>query len=105
LINGVGFSYSSQQRWGGACGSGNRQSPIDITIRNSILCPKDKVMLNRINLTSTSINPQGIDLTVAYQGRSTMTFLDSGVMREFDSAQFHWHSPSEHTINGRSFDL
>ena len=37
-------------------------------------------MVNRINLTSTSINPQGIDLTVVYQGRSAMTFLDSGVM-------------------------
>ena len=105
LVNGLSYSYENQQKWGGSCGSGNRQSPIDIVIRNSILCPKDKTVVNKLNLSPTEINPQGIDLTVAYSGQSSMTFVDSGVLREFESAQFHWHSPSEHKINGRTFDL
>ena len=40
-----------------------------------------------------------------YLNQSKLTFYDTGDLRNFQSAQFHWHSPSEHTVNGNPFDL
>jgi carbonic anhydrase len=40
----------------------------------------------------------------AANGEMKLTF-DSGDQSEFKLAQFHFHSPSEHTHEGYSFDL
>ncbi len=92
-------------RWGGVCGSGNRQTPINIEIRNAELCPRDKIMTNNMMNSNVLINPTDSSLTAAFENLSKLNFFDSGLLRQFSSAQFHWHSPSEHRVNGRSFDL
>ena len=36
------------------------------------------------------------------------TFIDlteNSTISRYNSNQFHWHSPSEHRINGKIFDL
>ena len=31
--------------------------------------------------------------------------MDNGKLRSYTSAQFHWHSPAEHQIDSKVFDL
>lgn len=54
----------------------------------------------------TLVQPEGIDLKIGYKNLSTVTYIDDqGVKSTYDSLQLHWHAPSEHTINGKQFEL
>ena len=88
------------------CESGNQQSPIDIkpSLLGSILTPPANIQFNYQSLTNFPVQNNGHTIQVNYpfpSGSSTMT-VDGTT---YQLAQFHFHTPSEHLINGEAAAL
>jgi carbonic anhydrase len=81
-----------------ACGVGLSQSPIDIV--NPIEADLTPLELSRRGSTANLVN-NGHTLQVNVEPGSWLTA--EGL--KFELLQFHFHSPSEHQIQGRSFPL
>ena len=80
------------------CKTGFQQSPIDISqIQQSGLAALE------IDYRATPLRVinNGHTIQVNYAPGSTMTLS----RRQYDLLQFHFHSPSENTLNGRHFDM
>lgn len=78
------------------CGTGQNQSPIDVT--NSL----------EQDLTNISFHYQPSKLNILNNGHTVQVNYDSGSYIELDNTrydllQFHYHAPSEHTLEGESF--
>ncbi|GAB4833381.1 hypothetical protein Ancab_031624 [Ancistrocladus abbreviatus] len=98
----VKVNYSDPGKWGSLspqfalCSSGKHQSPIDIlhaqTTVNKSLAPLSRdYYLDNATLLNT-----GLAIKVEVNGRSA--FLVDG--KEYSLVQIHWHTPSEHHLNG-----
>jgi len=92
------------QHWGdldpkfAVCSKGRAQSPIDIAAPQGV------------NLTDLTFNYSPTTLNVINTGETIRINYDAGssiVYNEitYNLVQFHFHHPSEHTINGKAFDL
>lgn len=80
------------------CGIGRNQSPIDLArFTDADLVP----MKMQYKTTASDIVNNGHTLQVNYAPGSTLVV--DGV--EFELKQFHFHSPSENTLNGKQFPL
>lgn len=95
---------TSPDHWGDlssayrACRAGSNQSPIDID--NAI----------EAEVTEVEINYQPIPLQILNNGRTIQVNAPSGNYivlddEEFELKQFHFHHPSEHTVDGRTFPM
>ena len=78
------------------CGDGTHQSPIDV---NS---PTEQ------DLTNISFHYQPSEVNILNNGHTVQVNYDAGSYIELDGTrydvlQFHYHAPSEHTVNGESF--
>jgi carbonic anhydrase len=82
----------------GACSTGRNQSPIDLA--NFIHADLPKIAFDYKPGGHQVVN-NGHAVQVNYNDGSSIT-VDSTV---FKLKQFHFHSPSENTINGRSFPM
>ncbi|WP_368565219.1 carbonic anhydrase [Pseudoxanthomonas sp. UTMC 1351] len=80
----------------GTCSDGRNQSPIDLS--NFIEADLPKIIFNYKPGGHQVVN-NGHSIQVNYNPGSSIT-VDSVV---FELKQFHFHSPSENTINGKSF--
>ncbi|KAH0854548.1 hypothetical protein HID58_063724 [Brassica napus] len=98
------FSYEQNvengpEKWGKLkpewkmCGKGEMQSPIDLM--------NERVRIKLQTLQCLSQN-RGHDMMLRFEERPGSIKIN-GI--EYQLLQLHWHSPSEHTINGRSFAL
>ncbi len=77
-----------------ACGEGRTQSPINISnVRGT---SNEKVELH-YGPTKINIENNGHSIEVVYDRGSYLKVNG----KRYDLAQFHFHSPSEHTVNGR----
>ena len=109
-----------------SCNAGHRQSPVDFKVVDPVrhpslaslpsavrtdpslqhilfnYAPANVTLLHHDNVThiDTLLN-NGHTLQVTYESGSGIYVRG----RRFDLAQFHFHSPSEHTLNGRHFDM
>ncbi|KAL2608557.1 hypothetical protein R1flu_027130 [Riccia fluitans] len=126
---GTGFDYSEgphgPEHWGGICLTGTRQSPIDIVksdivAENSLEPLKTQYVPDDASITR---NPTNLQLEVQADPKipfGTLTLqkdqlLDNSGQRldgvvfdpntTYTLGKFHFHAPSEHTINGQSFPL
>lgn len=95
---------ASPQNWGkldpkfSMCAIGKKQSPIDLsTFTKSDLKP---VKLDYKRGTTEILN-NGHTVQINYMPGSSLT-VDG---RTFELKQFHFHSPSENTVNGKHFPL
>lgn len=79
------------------CRIGRKQSPVDITgaMPDGMLQP---AMINYQNTPVTLVN-NGHTIQVNYAPGSTLLFDG----QSYELAQFHFHHPSEHTIDGKPF--
>ncbi|KAJ7976895.1 Alpha carbonic anhydrase [Quillaja saponaria] len=101
-------SEKGPQQWGklkkewAACNNGGMQSPIDLSSNSVKLIPK----LAELNKTYTSSNStilnRGHDIALKWAGYAGSIHING---TEFFLQQCHWHSPSEHSVNGRRYDL
>ncbi|MSQ27623.1 MAG: carbonic anhydrase family protein [Dehalococcoidia bacterium] len=98
-----------QQRWGGlsaayeACLDGSAQSPIDIS--NPTPSP-----LSKIDYKYRAAQVQVVNNGHTIQGNFGVDpATDGGGIvlegQEYKLAQFHFHRPSEHSVNGRQFPM
>jgi carbonic anhydrase len=78
------------------CGTGKSQSPIDVAN------PSEQ------DLTNISFHYQPSEVNILNNGHTVQVNYDSGSYIEldgtrYDVVQFHYHAPSEHTVDGESF--
>ncbi|KAK6138106.1 hypothetical protein DH2020_028146 [Rehmannia glutinosa] len=86
----------------GACNSGKMQSPIDM-LNERVKMVSHLGLLDRTYWPSnaTLIN-RGHDMMLRWPGGAGHIQING---TQYHLRQSHWHSPSEHTINGRRFDM
>ncbi|XP_059646682.1 alpha carbonic anhydrase 1, chloroplastic [Cornus florida] len=106
----VQFTYSGPQgpgNWGklspeyDACSSGKHQSPIDIVTEKVVLNQTLKPLLRQYGSTNATMHNSGLSIGMQY-GKEAGVITVEG--RNYSLKQMHWHSPSEHRLNGVQFD-
>ncbi|KAB1199704.1 Bifunctional monodehydroascorbate reductase and carbonic anhydrase nectarin-3 [Morella rubra] len=90
-----------QKNWA-ACKNGSMQSPIDLSSRRvKVISQLGELEINYKPCNSTVKN-RSHDILLQWED-------DAGSIRingtDYFLEQGHWHSPSEHSINGRRYDL
>ncbi|KAJ4812602.1 Carbonic anhydrase [Rhynchospora pubera] len=109
----AGFNYVpgsdiGPDRWGvinenwTTCGTGREQSPIDITEERIQEQPDLGRLLQKYQPARAALKNQHTYLEVEWNGNAGSITIDE---TRYNVIQFHWHSPSEHTINGQRYDL
>jgi len=111
------FSYSQNGKdWAGTCASGQHQSPINLETENEatttcVRYGEDAAKHHTINYHYTLAQ----NLSMVNNGYTLRVSADLGFVTlggcnpcsgdEYDVKQFHFHTPSEHTINNKSFAM
>ena len=80
------------------CAEGSRQSPVDL--RNPRPASLPAITFN-YRPTPLNIHNNGHTIEVASTGEN---WLEVG-SEKYSLAQYHFHAPSEHTVEGNSFDM
>jgi carbonic anhydrase len=80
------------------CATGKQQSPIDITAVTVTQLPDIEF---NYQASPLAISNNGHTIKVSYAPGSYIT-VDG---KRYDLLQFHFHSPSEHTIGGKAYDM
>jgi carbonic anhydrase len=103
------WTYSGERgpaNWGAlsedyaACRVGKNQSPIDIRTDKLLDVRLPPITLDYRGETTSIVN-NGHTLQVNVSGSNTLTAEGE----TFELSQFHFHSPSEHQIDGKAFPL
>uniref|UniRef100_A0A2N9GWM6 Carbonic anhydrase n=1 Tax=Fagus sylvatica TaxID=28930 RepID=A0A2N9GWM6_FAGSY len=101
-------SEKGPARWGelrpewSSCGHGTMQSPIDmLNERVEVVSHLGRLKRNYKPSYATLKN-RGHDMMMKWEGGAGYIQIND---TQYVLQQCHWHSPSEHTINGRRFDL
>jgi carbonic anhydrase len=103
----IHWTYSGHEgpeHWGelspefSICATGKNQSPINLTGMIEGDLPELKV---NYKAGGSEVINNGHTIQVNYEPGSTMTVGD----RSFELKQFHFHSPSENTIEGQSYPM
>lgn len=87
----------------GVCQTGTQQSPIDIVTNSVNTVSIDQGVSLDFQTESILGDATSYSYTVTGSFGNTSSPVEDGIFGE--SAQFHFHAPSEHTIDGESFDL
>ncbi|KAK1607524.1 hypothetical protein QYE76_031197 [Lolium multiflorum] len=107
------FSYSldaenGPAHWGdikeewSACGKGEMQSPIDLASPRVSLVRHLGYLNHSYRPAQASIVNRGHDIMLNFQGDAGSVSINDTV---YYLRQLHWHSPTEHSVNGRRYDL
>ncbi|CAL5001670.1 unnamed protein product [Urochloa decumbens] len=107
------FSYvrgdeRGPERWGdldaswAACGAGRMQSPIDLSHDRVSLVRGLGYLTQSYRPAQASIHNRGHDIMVTFEGDAGDLVIDGTAYR---LKQLHWHSPAEHTVDGRRYDM
>ncbi|XP_047331098.1 alpha carbonic anhydrase 7-like [Impatiens glandulifera] len=95
-------SERGPEGWGGLCNSGMMQSPIDLSNERVEMVSHLGIVKRKYKPSNATLVNKGHDMQLSWKG-------DAGFIKinktEYELQQCHWHSPSEHTINGIRFDL
>ncbi|KAG6403785.1 hypothetical protein SASPL_136017 [Salvia splendens] len=106
------FDYSENgekgpAKWGeikkewSECSIGSMQSPIDLSNeRVRIISDEDKKINYRA--ANATVKNRGHDIQIEWLGDGGSVVINGS---DYPLRQAHWHSPSEHTIHGRSYDM
>lgn len=105
LAEGVEWAYSGEmgpENWGAldagyeVCAKGVMQSPVDLAAANAVGELKLEPSYNAVPLKVTNTGH-----TILLDGQGGGAFTEAGV--RFDLVQAHFHAPSEHTIDGKTY--
>lgn len=88
------------------CSNGREQSPVNL---NSDGMESNAMMhitgFDYANYDNLGITDSGHTLITAIEEGEFHVTFPNGETAEFVPAQFHWHSPSEHTVDGVTYDV
>ncbi|MGZ5000472.1 MAG: carbonic anhydrase [Methylomonas sp.] len=107
------WTYEEQENWAelkdplykppfpyAECGIGQKQSPLNISSTNIIKVEK---------IDELQFNYAEIPLSLTNNGHTIRANITKGSLyfgnNEYDLVQFHFHAPSEHTINGLVYPM
>ncbi|XP_038881410.1 alpha carbonic anhydrase 7-like [Benincasa hispida] len=85
-----------------ACNNGDLQSPIDLSSLRVKIIPKLGELKRSYYPCNATVKNRGHDISIYWVGKPGSIQVNGVV---YDLQQSHWHSPSEHSINGRRYDL
>lgn len=95
------FSYKQQgQDWEGLCKTGQAQSPINIPAMNNA---PEAEQLQFFYQKGSGLTMKHNGHTLIIGAEDKLGYITSGGAK-YNVKQFHWHSPSEHTVDGHRFD-
>ncbi|XP_059428581.1 carbonic anhydrase Nec1-like [Corylus avellana] len=86
-----------------SCKNGSMQSPIDMSSERVKLIPKLGKLKWNYRSCNATVNNRGHDISVHWICDHAGSIQINGT--DYFLKQGHWHSPSEHSINGRRYDL
>ncbi|KAL8259639.1 hypothetical protein R6Q59_027592 [Mikania micrantha] len=96
------------EKWGtmkkewSLCSNGTMQSPIDMSSRRVEMVVSSKKLHRKYKSCNATIRNRGHDIMLQWEGDAGSILINN---TEYALKQAHWHSPSEHTINGRRYDM
>uniref|UniRef100_A0A453T981 Carbonic anhydrase n=1 Tax=Aegilops tauschii subsp. strangulata TaxID=200361 RepID=A0A453T981_AEGTS len=107
------FSYvrgakNGPENWGkikeewATCGTGRMQSPIHLSDRRASRAPHLGYLITAYAPAKASIVNRGHDIAVMFHGDAGSLWINDTL---YHLSQVHWHSPSEHRLNGRRYSL
>ncbi|OIT35140.1 PREDICTED: alpha carbonic anhydrase 7-like [Nicotiana attenuata] len=83
-----------------ACNSGEMQSPIDLSNERVRIIRKPEK--RNYKLCNATVKNRGHDISLQWHGDAGSVLING---TEYPLQQAHWHSPSEHTVNGRRYAM
>lgn len=104
ISHSFGYNYlNGGEDWTeGDCANGTEQTPINFNTRTTVSSNVNVGIVFSTNITSET---QKLEDTYKVNGNwSTLSLTINGTLYKFDCIQFHFHVPSEHTINGDYYD-
>ncbi|KAL1545809.1 carbonic anhydrase [Salvia divinorum] len=99
-------SEKGPKKWGtmkkewGACNNGTLQSPIDMSNERVKIISKPENRIYKVG--NATVKNRGHDIQIEWSGGAGSVFING---TDYPLRYAHWHSPSEHTINGRRYDM
>ncbi|KAG6386205.1 hypothetical protein SASPL_155096 [Salvia splendens] len=105
----IQFTYSGgtgPNMWGkinpnfSTCGSGKTQSPINILTDKAVLNKKLKPLIRSYGSCNVTLVNNKFNVGVRYPDHTGGVVVDG---KMYSLKQMHWHSPSEHRINGKQY--
>ncbi|XAR69663.1 Carbonate dehydratase [Bertholletia excelsa] len=102
-------SEKGPRRWGelkeewAACKNGEMQSPIDLSSRRVSTFGRSSYLRRFYKPSNATVKNRGHDISVQWTVGEAGSARINGT--EFFLEQGHWHSPSEHSINGRRYAM
>lgn len=85
------------------CKNGGMQSPIDLSSGRVKIIEKLGELKRSYKSCNATLHNRGHDISVQWIGDRAGSIQINGT--DYFLKQGHWHSPSEHSINGRRYDL
>ncbi|OMO91539.1 Alpha carbonic anhydrase [Corchorus olitorius] len=86
-----------------SCGNGRMQSPIDMSNERVQIVSHLGRLKRSYRPANATLKNRGHDMMLSWEGEEAGAIEINGTV--YALHQCHWHSPSEHTINGRRYDL
>ncbi|XP_057770374.1 alpha carbonic anhydrase 4-like isoform X2 [Salvia miltiorrhiza] len=107
------FTYLSNsskgpQHWGSLkeewklCSIGKLQSPIDVMNERVLVSSEIGRLVRNYRAAPAVIKNRGHDIMIEWKEYAGGAYLTRNM---YNLLQCHWHTPSEHTIGGRRYDL
>nr|AFK36418.1 unknown [Lotus japonicus] len=84
------------------CKTGKMQSPIDLSSHRVRVVPNLGELKKFYKPQNATVKNRGHDIEVKWEADAGSIIING---TEFFLHQSHWHTPSEHTINGRRYEL
>ncbi|KAI6685814.1 hypothetical protein NL676_031727 [Syzygium grande] len=84
------------------CRNGSMQSPIDLLSDRVQVVAHLGRLKRSYEASNATLKNRGHDIMLRWEGDAGYIYVNG---TQYSLKQCHWHSPSEHAVNGRRFDL
>ncbi|KAL8489473.1 hypothetical protein ACS0TY_024905 [Phlomoides rotata] len=85
-----------------ACGHGKLQSPIDLKHERVVVTQALGTLRRSYKAAPAIVKNRGHDIAVMWEGDAGTALINGS---RYVLRQCHWHTPSEHTVNGRRYKM
>ncbi|XP_057830108.2 alpha carbonic anhydrase 7 isoform X2 [Cryptomeria japonica] len=85
-----------------ACGNGRQQSPIALVKSEAVISPDLGELRRNYYPANATLENRGHDIMVKWATGAGSIEIEG---RRYRLNQCHWHTPAEHTVNGRRYPL